>query len=406
MKLPEVFRSLSNKVFAQLYFAQSVSLFGDAITWLGLALLAFELSPSNSAEILSIALTLRVAAFVFVAPYAGVLADRFDRKYILATTHFVRLAIVCMFPFVTEVWQLYVLMFGLNVFNAFFTPTYNATVPLVFSDEIMYGRAISLSASTYQLLGVLGPGIAGSLAAFIGLRQIFFIDAATFFIAAIVIVALPGPLLASPDSKSKKQSNWSDIKTGTRLLFGETQLRFPLFMQLGASVAGALILVGTVGYVQGSLHLQVAQYGWVMSALGIGATMAAFWLGSLRHGTNLVPIIIAGATLVSLVIIPANLFTLPILMVAWFVAGAAQSLVNVSMQTLIALHIPKPIQGRVYGAHFAWSHLWWAFSYPLAGAIQRWYPDSYFFVGGMVALVVLTLVFTLAKLSHARLKGD
>lgn len=58
------FRSLRNPVFARLYLSQTTSLLGDALTWVGLALLAFELAGENSSVILSVALTLRVLAFV------------------------------------------------------------------------------------------------------------------------------------------------------------------------------------------------------------------------------------------------------------------------------------------------------------------------------------------------------
>jgi NRE family putative nickel resistance protein-like MFS transporter len=55
-------------------------LLGDAFTWVGIALLAFQFGGNHSAAILSTALTLRVTAFMLFGPYAGVLADRIDRK--------------------------------------------------------------------------------------------------------------------------------------------------------------------------------------------------------------------------------------------------------------------------------------------------------------------------------------
>ncbi|WP_264320922.1 hypothetical protein [Zarconia navalis] len=48
-------------------------------------------------------------------------------------------------------------------------------------------------------------------------------------------------------------------------------------------------------------------------------------------------------------------------------AGADQTLVNLPTQTLIADRVSVEVQGRVDDSHFAWSHLWWAFSYLLAG---------------------------------------
>ena len=168
------FQSLKNKVFAQLYFAQTISLLGDALTWVALALLAFELAgEQGSARLLSIALLMRVSIFVLVSPYAGVLADCIDKKTILGVTHIFRMFIVGAFPFVIREWHIYALVGALNFFNAFFTPTYKATIPQVIDDKETYGQAISLSSATYQLLGVLGPGLAGIMAVWFGARDIF-----------------------------------------------------------------------------------------------------------------------------------------------------------------------------------------------------------------------------------------
>ena len=73
------FQALRNRVFAKLYFAQTISLLGDAFTWVGLALLSYQIDKDRSASILATALTLRVTAFIVFSPFAGVVADRIDR---------------------------------------------------------------------------------------------------------------------------------------------------------------------------------------------------------------------------------------------------------------------------------------------------------------------------------------
>jgi len=393
MQTPQLFRSLRNPIFARLYTAQTTNLLGDALTWLGLALLAFDLAGKDSAVVLSGALTLRVTAFVLLSPFAGVLADRLDRKTILVTTHLARMVIVSLLPFVNAVWQIYAIVLALNVFSAFFTPTYQATIPLVTGSED-YPQAIALSSATFQLLGVLGPGIAGAVAAFVGTRQVFFLDALTFLIAAILIVTLPGQLRVEQATGQPRSSRrtWQDIREGTTRLIGDKFLRYALAMQLVASVTGALVLVNTVGYVQGSLQLDSVQYGWVMGAFGIGATIAAATVGSLGDRWARTRIILLGATLITIALLPASYVGLSLLLVLWLVAGAGQTFVNVSAQTLIADRTPTEFQGRMYGAQFAWSHLWWVFSYPLAGWLGSHQQEVPFLYGSLVGLVLLVLV--------------
>ncbi|MFN6456167.1 MAG: MFS transporter [Nostoc sp. EfeVER01] len=396
------FRSLRNPVFARLYTAQTTSLLGDALTWVGLALLAFNLAGKNAAVVLSVALTLRVTAFVLLSPLAGAIADRFDRKKIMVITHIFRMLIVGMLPFVTQIWQVYILIFALNVFNAFFTPTYQATIPLV-TGENDYAGAIALSSATYQLLGVLGPGIAGSVAAFIGARQVFFLDALSFAIAAVLIFSLPGQLVVAQNQQLSvtTRRTWGDIKDGTTRLLTDASIRYALFMQLVASIAGAQILVNTVGYVQGTLKFGEVQYGWVMAAFGIGATLCAVIYGTFNRSLSRTTFVLIGATLITLALLPANHANLTVLMVLWLVAGAGQNLVNLPTQTLIADRIPTAIQGRVYGAHFAWSHLWWAISYPLAGWLGSHFAEREFIYGSLVGLMLLVVVqITLSPHPH------
>jgi MFS transporter, NRE family, putaive nickel resistance protein len=102
-----MFSSLRNTVFARLYTAQTTSLLGDALTWVGIALLVFELAGEKSAIVLGSVLTLRVTAFVLLSPLAGAIADRFDRKRIMVTTHIARMLIVGLLPFVTLKQQIF-----------------------------------------------------------------------------------------------------------------------------------------------------------------------------------------------------------------------------------------------------------------------------------------------------------
>jgi NRE family putative nickel resistance protein-like MFS transporter len=376
-----------------LYVAQTISLFGDALTWLGLALLAFELAGKSSPVVLAGALTLRVTAFVLLSPLAGAIADRFDRKPILIITHLGRMLLVCLLPFVREIWQIYVIVLGLNIFNAFFTPTYQATIPLV-TGKADYPQAIALSSTTFQILGVFGPGIAGVLALFIGTRELFFWDGLSFLCAAILIASLPNNLRVDNGAGDKSVRRiWADIQAGTVQLWIDAVIRYGLTIQLVAAIAGAQILVNTVGYVQGTLQQTAVQYGWVMMGFGLGATCGTMVLGTYTQYRSQVITLFGGGVLIVGALLPANYVGLFPLICLWAIAGFGQSLINLSMQTLIADRTPVNIHGRVYGAHFAWSHLWWAGAYPLAGWLGNTFPQQTFLGGSLLGLGLLSIVY-------------
>ena len=382
--------SLRNPTFARLYISQTASLLGDSFTWVGLALLAFQLKGNDSASILAFALTLRVIAFIIFSPLAGVLADRIDRRAILVTCDVVRMVVIGLMPFATQVWHVFVLMFTVNAFTAFFTPTFQATIPAVTQKED-YAGAISLSGATSELLGVLGPGLAGAAAAFLGARNIFFLDAASFLVSGLLIVTLVSNLGGRKDGQEFQSMKLKDISEGSRLLWKNLLMRRALLVELVASISGALVLVNTVGLVRGKMGLGDSGYGMTMAVFGIGATLAAVFFGVAGKRISRSRFLLLGAVLTSVAVLPADRVGFAVLLLLWLLAGAGQNWVNLTTQTVIADETETSHQGRVYGAHFAWSHLWWAFAYPIAGLLGGRARDDSFLYGGIISLVVLAL---------------
>jgi len=64
-------------------------------------------------------------------------------------------------------------------------------------------------------------------------------------------------------------------------------------------------------------------------------------------------------------------------------------------QILIAEKIPKQEHGKVYGAHFAWSHLWWAIGYPIAGFTGVYFRNNEFLIGAGVSMAFFVLILIL-----------
>jgi MFS family permease len=101
--------------------------------------------------------------WVGVAPVVGAFANQLPRRAFLVAMDLVRAAIALLLPFITEVWQVYVLIFLLQSASAAFTPTFQATIPDVLPDEREYTRALSLSRLAYDLESLLSPGLSQSL---------------------------------------------------------------------------------------------------------------------------------------------------------------------------------------------------------------------------------------------------
>jgi MFS transporter, NRE family, putaive nickel resistance protein len=397
-------QSLKNPTFARLYTAQAISLLGDALTWLGLALLAVELAGDRAPVILATALTCRIIAFIICAPIVGIIADKFDRKLILVGTHLVRMLLVGLLPFVQTIWQLYAIVLIINIFHACFTPTYQATIPIVTKPQ-EYAPAMALASVTYQTVSIIGPGLAGVVAGWLGARTIFWLDSGSFLLAALVILTIRQPLTVSNsvDKIAAQTSYFSRLTIGTRLLFADRFLRYALALQLLGAIVGGQILVNTVSYVRSTLDLGDREYGWVMMAFGAGMVIAALIFAAIQKNVARHWVMFGGAILMVVGMFFAHQPSFVGLMILWFLAGIGKNSIDLPTQIAIGERIPKQQQGQVYAAHFAWSHLWWGLAYPLAGWLGTEHPEWMFAIAGSIGLVILIIVqlsFALAATTH------
>ena len=394
---------LKNKTFAKLYLSQAISLFGDAFSWVGIALLSYQIDPIRSPFILATALTLRVTAYIIFSPFAGVLADRENRKSVLIFTHLARMAVILCLPFVTLEIQIYGLVFLLNLFSAFFTPTFKTIIPSVVPKESLR-PAIGLATATYQLLGILGPALAGFFAIWIGGRQIFVVDALSYLISAILIMTIPKVSLHNGIQNTNLQIKQilADISLGAKLLWGNRILKFALSIEFVAALAGAMILVNTITMIKTGLSLSDNYYGWLMGVFGLGAGVSAFVLGNLDKSKNRSWSLVSGSVILGLSIMFANFVPFTGLLLLWSLAGLGQTLAEMPSSSLIPENIDSKDQGKVYGSHFAFSHLWWAIAYPIAGYVGVNYPSNSFLIGGILTLMALLAIMVVFYLKRLR----
>lgn len=181
---------LAHRVYCHLFFAQVIALIGTGLTTVALALLAHHLAEGQAGVVLGTALAIKMVAYVGIAPLVGAYASRLPRRTLLVSLDVLRAAVVCTLPFVTEVWQIYVLIFLLNACSAGFTPVFQATIPDILEDEEQYTRALSLSRLAYDLENLLSPMAAAALLMVMGFDVLFVLNALAFFISGIRIIWL------------------------------------------------------------------------------------------------------------------------------------------------------------------------------------------------------------------------
>ena len=185
-----------NRTFVLLFAAQLISLLGSGVTTIGLTLFVYQLAGgATAAVVIGQALMLRILAFLLFSQPAGILADAMNRKYILIAADLGRFALLSLFPFITATWQVYAMIFSINALTAFFTPTFEATIPAIAGKD-HYVQALSLSRVASDVESVLSPALAGLLVVWLGVRWVFWFDALTYLASAVLVASVAIPALA------------------------------------------------------------------------------------------------------------------------------------------------------------------------------------------------------------------
>lgn len=236
---------LANRTYRHLFLAQIIALLGTGLATVALGLLAFELAGENAGAVLGTALAIKMVAYVGVAPIAAAFAERLPRRETLVALDIVRAGVAVLLPFVTEIWQVYVLIFALQSASAAFTPTFQATIPDVLPDEKEYTRALSLSRLAYDLESLVSPMIAAALLTVISFHSLFAGTVVGFLVSAALVltVVLPTP------KPSARRGIYDRTTRGIRIYLATPRLRGLLAINMAVAAAGAVVIVNTVVYV-------------------------------------------------------------------------------------------------------------------------------------------------------------
>lgn len=404
---------LKNRNYLLLFSAQIVSLTGSGVTTIGLAIFAHQMvGGASAAAVIGNALMLRILAFLLFSQLSGILADRMNRKTILVVADVVRFGLLTLFPFVSEVWQIYALIFAINAATAFFSPTFEAMIPEVVGEK-HYVKALSLSRVATDIEALAAPALAGLLLIWLGVRWVFWFDALTYLLSAGLVILSTVRHIPISRIKFSLRELGSELTYGTRVILREASLRQAIFLSFVEATAGAAAIVATVVYVNDFLQRGETAFALVMAGLGLGSTMMALVLGKMtgryeapstnraelhqrRHRWTGTALITGGAVL-GVVLLP-GIWQPPLLVFAflWILNGAGQALIAIPSTTLLAEHTSEKERGRVYAAHFALTHAFWLITYPAIGhGVSRFGAPIVFTAAGTVCLIVTLIAVRL-----------
>ncbi|WP_308210467.1 MFS transporter [Actinomadura luzonensis] len=266
--------------FRALWYGQGLSLLGDQLAQVALAVLVYDRTRSALATAAVYALTYLPS--IVGGPLLAGLADRFARRGVMLACDLLRFVLVAAMALpVTPFWALCVLVFLVVLLSAPFSAARAALLPEVLDgDAYVIGSA--LQNMTNQAGQMLGFAAGGAVIAAMGPYRALAVDAATFLASALILVSgvrrRPAPC---PDDGSRP-SMWTMARAGARLVFGSRKLRTLVlfawlcgFYVLPEGIAAPYAARLAIGADAGALPVPVIT-GLLMAAMPAGTVIGAF----------------------------------------------------------------------------------------------------------------------------------
>jgi MFS family permease len=337
-----------NRDFRVLLVSQGVSSLGDAVSFTALPLLVLALTGSGVA--MGVVGALQTLPDLVFGMFAGALADRSNRKRMMFGADLGRAALTALIP-------LSVLLSGptmgivllvaapMSMLRSLFLAGYTASVPaLVGRPQV--ARANAIFETVYSAGYIVGPSIAGVLAASIGPGPTLGIDAVSFALSSLGLFLVRRPLRAPIDRPPTRIID--DIREGIQFILGHPILRSAILLWGMSAIVTAPIVAALAFRITRDLGQSPTILGIVLTAYGVGTVAGSLAATRIGRRTSVAPVLLLGqfATGVALVGI-ALAGPVPALIGCALVAGIAQSLVLVTYITVRTAYSPDHLLGRV-----------------------------------------------------------
>ena len=385
---------LANRTYRHLFLAQVIALLGTGLATVALGLLAFDLAGANAGAVLGTALAIKMLAYIAVAPVASALAERLPRRSVLVALDLVRAAVALVLPFVTQIWEIYVLIFVLQSASAAFTPTFQATIPDVLPEERAYTKALSLSRLTYDLESLVSPMLAALLLTVVSYHSLFGGTVLGFLASAALVVSAVLPRAKMPP----KRSIYERTTRGVRIYLATPRLRGLLALNLAIASGSAMVIVNTVVLVQAGFGMTQTATAIALACFGAGSMLIALALPKVldRVPERRVMLMGAGVIAIGLLLGAALATRYAVLLPLWFVLGLGYSLAQTPSGRLLRRSSGETDRPALFAAQFALSHACWLITYPLAGWLGAKFGLTTSFVTlGVVASAAVLLSMSL-----------
>lgn len=371
---------LKESNFFFLWLGQVISQFGDRLTQMVLIGLVYKRAPGSAYELAKLFIFVVVPVFV-VGPIAGVYSDRWRRKYTMLVSDIIRGILVLLMasywilvPKLHPIFPIYLIVFILFSTTRFFVLAKMSIIPdLVPHDRLL--EANTLINTTGMIAAVFGLGLGGILISLpaIGVKGGLFIDAATFFISAVLVsfIRIRKKTKELKEDIYKlgrrvKEIIWTsviaEIKDGIKYLFSQRRMHFviALFFLLWSGMGAGYVVA--IVFIQKALASATRHLGLLAMLFGIGLFCGSVIYGKFGQRASktkaiFLSLVLGGISLVGFVIFVGMYKNFYLAAIIAFLFGASISPVIISPYAIVHELIPDELRGRIFSSLEAVMHL-------------------------------------------------
>ncbi|GFG51480.1 MFS transporter [Mycolicibacterium agri] len=393
-------RSLRHSPNLRIFLAgHCVSVIGTWVQRVAQDWLILQITHNGAA--LGISVAAQFVPMLVLGPYGGLLVDRLDRRRTIMATQAVSgvlavvLAIITLLDVVT-LWSVLLLALGLGLVTVLDVPARQAFIASMV-EPADYANAQALASSVNNAGRLVGPAVAGVLIATAGVGVAFLINAASFVAVLISLAVLNAEQLRpSPRVPRKKGQVWE----GARYLWRSPQLRATMFLVAVVAIFGQNFRVVLPMAATELYHGNAATYGWLTSAIGLGALVGAFVSASV-HIPTAWSVLLTTLAFGGVNVVAAFSPTLAMALGVMFGVGVTNIIFNTLARSVLLLNSEPEMHGRMMALH---GQVFLG-STPLGGPLVGWLCEIWgaragFLIAGGTALLAAALLARTARRSR------
>lgn len=347
-RINTIFRSLKYRNYRLFFGGQSISLIGTWMQRIAMPWLVYHMT--GSAFLLGVVSFAGQIPTFLLAPFAGVITDRFNRYKVLLITQIFSLVQAFILAVLAltgsiQLWHIVALSIALGCINAFDVPSRHSFVIEMVEKKEDIGNAIALNSMMFNGARLIGPSIAGLILATAGEGICFLINAVSY----IFVIASLLMMHVKPRELPKKENHMlRELRDGLNYTFGFAPIKHLILLLAVVSLMGSFYQVLMPVFAKEVLHGGSQTFGFLMGAAGLGALLGAIFLASRESVLKLGRIIPAAAGLFGAgLIIMSFLKVFPLTLVLMVFIGLGLMLHTASSNTILQTITEDDKRGRV-----------------------------------------------------------